>query len=98
LQSARNDFLGLLVKRGNNSYNYEISDEYSQAISGFAGDYEYFGYVTTTGYWIIQQHQISNGQYRYAQGTTGYAALVPFASNLSALGLISYGLYNTIFA
>lgn len=53
---------------------YEISDEYDNAVSGFSGDYEYFGYVNPNGKWIIQRHQFTTGQYRYVNGANSYSA------------------------
>ena len=98
MQSPRTDYLGILIKRGNNSYQYELSDEYSQAEAGFSGDYEFFGYLTTTGAWILQRHQISNGQWRYVAGQSSYSAFLPFASNLSALGALAWVRYDSIFS
>ena len=98
MQPARSDFWGLLVKRGNEQFQYELSDEYSQAESGFAGDYEFFGYLTTTGAWILQRHQISNGQWRYVAGQSNYASFLPFASNLTALGALAWVRYDSIFS
>lgn len=58
----------------NGSEFYEICDEYDSSVTGFLGDFEYFGYMNSNGKWIIQQHQITTGTYRYKNGTTGYAA------------------------
>lgn len=72
---------------------YEISDEYDASVSGFTGDYEYFGYLSITGKWIIQRHQISTGQYRYVNGPNSYAANF----TLAILGsLTGYDYYSTM--
>ncbi len=100
MQGARSDYFALLIKRGNEIFQYEISDQYTQDMSGFgAGDYEYFGYLTTTGAYILQRHQISTGQFRYVAGTSriAYGTYLPFASNLTPLGNLSWGTYETIF-
>lgn len=69
---------------------YEISDEYDASITGFSGDYEYFGYLNTLGKWIIQQHQITTGAYRYVNGTSSYSTA------WGIKGSLSYGYYNTL--
>ncbi len=72
---------------------YEISDEFDATVSGFAGDYEYFGYLNIVGGWIIQRHQISTGAYRYIQGPDSYVA----NWTLAIAGSIStYDYYNTL--
>lgn len=72
---------------------YEISDEYDSSVSGFIGTVEYYGYLNTSGKWIIQQHNISTGAYRYASGTSGYAAAFALAI---AGSLGGFGLYNAL--
>jgi hypothetical protein len=52
---------------------YEISDSYDGGVTGFIGDYEYYGYVNSIGKWIIQQHQLSTGNYRYINGISSYS-------------------------
>lgn len=69
---------------------FEISDEYDSSVTGFAGDYEYFGYLNTSGQWIIQRHQITTGAYLYFQGRTDYA------TNWTNKVGLSYGLYSTL--
>ena len=69
---------------------YEISDEYDSSVSGFSGDYEYFGYITSIGKWIIQRHQISTGAYRYINGSTNYST----NWTLAIAGSLSYDYYN----
>jgi len=69
---------------------YEISDEYDDSVTGFSGDYEYFGYLNYTGKWIIQRHQISTGTYRYANGSSGYSTAWSTKDGLS------YGYYTAI--
>ena len=97
MQAGRSDYFGLLIKRGNETFQYEISDVYDQSITGFSGDDEFYGYLTTTGNWIIQWHKISTGEYKYLAGKTGYTSYQPFASNLTALRALSYVNYNAIF-
>ena len=77
----------------NGSEWYEVSDEYDASVSGFSGDYEYFGYLNTSGKWIIQQHQISTGAYRYAHGTSLYATAWALAITASLTG---FGYYNAL--
>lgn len=77
----------------NGSEYYEVSDEYDASVSGFTGDFEYFGYLNITGKWIIQRHQISTGAYRYKNGANGYAAA--FTSAIA--GGLTYDYYNTLF-
>ena len=69
---------------------YEVSDEYDASVTGFSGDYEYYGYLNMLGKWIIQQHRISTGQYRYISGSSGYATA------WSSKGGLSYGYYNAL--
>jgi hypothetical protein len=69
---------------------YEVSDEYDASVSGFAGDYEYFGYMNVLGHWIIQSHQITTGQYRYVNGTTDYSTA------WTNKGSLSYGYFNAM--
>lgn len=71
---------------------YELSDEYDASVTGWSGNFEYYGYMNTTGAWIIQQHTISTGTWRYAQGSNGYAT--SFANAIS--GLLTYAYYNTL--
>lgn len=52
---------------------YEISDMYDQSVSGFAGDYVYYGYLNLDGGWIIQRGRITTGEWRYFQGKSDYA-------------------------
>lgn len=69
---------------------YEISDEYDGSVTAFAGDFEYYGYLNGAACWIIQQHQISTGTWRYVQGRTDYT------TNWNNKGSLSYGLYSAI--
>lgn len=71
---------------------YEISETYDRGLSGFAGDYEYWGYTKTNGGWIIQRHQISTGEYRYVAGATGLTAA--WAAKVG----LTYVTYDRIFA
>ena len=70
---------------------YEVSDEYDASVTGFSGDYEYFGYLNTNGKWIIQRHQITTGAYRYINGDNSYSA------NWSVKAALSYDYYNKMF-
>jgi hypothetical protein len=97
MQATPANFFGILVKRGDRSFLYEISDQWTQGETGFTGDLEYYGYLTTTGAWILQQHTISTGQWRYVTGQTGYSAFLPFASNLTALGALAWVRYDALF-
>lgn len=72
---------------------YEISDEYDSSVTGFTGDYEYFGYLNSSGKWIIQQHQLSTGTYRYKNGSSGYAAAFTAAAGGLSTG---YDYWNTL--
>lgn len=92
MQPVRANFFGILIKRGNESYHYESSDIYDQGVTGFSGDYQYYGYLTSTGAWIIQRNQISTGQWRYAAGQTSYSA------NWAVKGGLSYDYYDAIFS
>ena len=69
---------------------YEISDMFDASVSGWSGDYEYYGYLNTTGAWIVQKHQISLGTWRYAQGSKGYTTAWSGNSGLT------YAYYNTL--
>lgn len=69
---------------------YEISDQYDQGVTGFAGDYEYYGFLNTSGCWIIQRHQVTTGAWLYTQGRTDYTTAW---SNKAGL---SYGLLTTL--
>ena len=70
---------------------YEMSDEYDQSITGFTGDYEYTGYLNTSGKWIIQQHRITTGEWRFVNGSASYAAAWANKGNLA------YGYYSALF-
>lgn len=72
---------------------YEVVDEYDASVVGFAGNFEYFGYMNMSGKWIIQRHEINTGAYRYVNGKSDYAT--NFA--LAIAGSLSYGYYNTMF-
>jgi hypothetical protein len=67
------DFFYVHHKRGDYDIVYEIAESYDQGISGFTGDYEYWAYLNNAGGWVIQRHQISNGQYRYYIGESDLA-------------------------
>ena len=72
---------------------YEVSDEYDASVSGFSGTVEYYGYLNSSGKWIIQQHNITTGAYRYASGTNSYAT----AWSLAIAGdLTGFGYYNAL--
>ena len=69
---------------------YEISDEYDASVTGFTGTVENYGYLNSSGKWIIQQHNIITGAYRYTSGTSSYATAwaLAIAGNLS--GFVYY--------
>lgn len=71
---------------------YELSDQYDASVTAFAGDFEYYGYMNIVGGWIIQQHQISLGTWRYFQGRSDYAT-----NWTNRASLTPYGYYNTLF-
>lgn len=76
---------------------YEVSDEYDSSVSGFSGDFEYFGYVSISGKWIIQRHQISTGQYRYLNGPNSYSTNYALAIAGSLVGYdYYYKMFNTV--
>lgn len=77
----------------NGSEFYEISDEYDASVTGFTGNFEYYGYLNSSGKWIIQQHTITTGAYRYKSGTTGYTAA--FAAAIGGLST-GYDYVNTL--
>jgi hypothetical protein len=53
---------------------YELTDEYDGEVTGFTGVVEYYGYVNNRCMWIIQEHNISNGTWRFANGFNSYPA------------------------
>lgn len=69
---------------------YEIAESFDASVTGFSGDYEYYGYLNLDGGWIIQRHQISTGQYRYIQGRTD------LTTNWTNKASLSYAAYNTL--
>jgi len=72
---------------------YEVSDEYDSSVTGFSGTVEYYGYLNSLGHWIIQQHNIATGAYRYTSGTSSY----PSAFALAIAGdLTGFGYYNAL--
>ena len=75
---------------------YEVSDEYDSSVTGFSGTVEYYGYLNSLGHWIIQQHNITTGAYRYTSGTSSYATAwaLAIAGTLTGFGLYS-ALQNT---
>ena len=76
---------------------YEVSDEYDASVSGFSGDYEYFGYLNSSGKWIIQRHQITTGAYRYTNGSSSYATAWALAIAGNLMGFTTYDkLSNTV--
>jgi hypothetical protein len=74
---------------------YEISDEYNASVSGFSGDYEYYGYLNVSGKWIIQQHQITTGAWRYVNGSASYSTAWTNKAILSGYDYYS-AMFNTI--
>lgn len=76
---------------------YEVSDEYDASVSGFTGDFEYFGYVNPNGKWIIQRHQLSTGAYRYVNGSNSYPTNFALAITGSLTGYdYYYTMFNTV--
>jgi hypothetical protein len=70
------DYQYILHKVGGPDVTFEISDE------DISGDPSYFGYLSETGSWIIQQRTASTGAYRYCMGQAGYfSAWTSKASN-----------------
>lgn len=62
------DYLRRRTRTGENDILYEISDEATvETIS-------YYGYLAADGNWIIQKNDTSDGTYRYAAGSSDYAA------------------------
>lgn len=69
---------------------YEVSDEYDAPVTGFTGTVEYYGYLNSSGKWIIQQHNITTGAYRYTSGTSSYATAWALAIAGSLTGFNTY--------
>ena len=69
---------------------YEVSDEYDASVSGFSGTVEYYGYLNSSGKWIIQQHNIATGAYRYTSGTSSYATAWALAIAGTLTGFNTY--------
>jgi hypothetical protein len=90
--TGRGDYFGVFIKRGTEVVQYEPSDIYDQSITGFSGDYQYYGYLNTLGGWIIQRQQLSTGQFRYCAGTSLYS------TNWTNKGSLVYGTFDSIFA
>ena len=74
---------------------YEISDEYDSSVSGFSGIYNYYGYLNTTGAWVIQQQNTTTGAYRYAQGQTLASYQTAFAACVAG-SPGAFGYYNSL--
>jgi len=74
---------------------YEASDIWDQSVTGWSGDYEYAGFMNILGAWIIQQHRISTGTYRYAQGSTLASYQTAFTACVAG-SPGSFGYYNTL--
>jgi hypothetical protein len=72
---------------------YEISDQYQQGDAGFSGDYEYAGFTNNVGKWVIQQHQISTGAWRYCNGGGSYPSAWAGKSGLNYV--YNYLLFDT---
>lgn len=53
-------------KFGDHQVVFEISDE------DLSGDPQYYGYLSETGSWLIQERNIASGTYRYAIGQSDY--------------------------
>ena len=85
------DFFYVHHKRGDHDVMYEISDSYDQGLTGFAGGYEYYGYLNNNGGWIIQRRTIATGAYRYIIGESDYATSWGIRGNLS------YDTYDKLF-
>lgn len=62
---------------------YGLSDEDQ------SGDPMYYGYVDEYGNWYIQEHNITNGTYRYARGNKNYEGKWQNRKGLT------YNLFNT---
>ena len=73
---------------------YELSDQYDSSVSGWSGNYEYYGYMNILGGWVIQQHTITTGQWRYLQGANSYSTNFALAI---AGSLAGWGLYSTLY-
>ena len=75
---------------------YELSDEYDSSVTGFSGTVEYYGYLNSSGKWIIQQHNITTGAWRYTSGSNSYSTAwsLAIAGSLTGFGLYS-ALQNT---
>lgn len=71
---------------------YEISDEDDSNATPSAGT-QYFGYLNTSGKWIIQQGVPTGNTvaWRYIQGSSDYA------TNWSNRTALVYALYSTLF-
>jgi hypothetical protein len=72
---------------------YEVSDEYDNSVTGFSGNYYYYGYLNQTGKWIIQVYNPTAGTYRYANGASNYSAA--WAAAIAGT-LANIGFYNAL--
>lgn len=93
LSGIRSDYFFAPWKKGSEQVVYEIANSYDQGLTGFAGDYEYWGYLNPNGGYIIQRHQISTGEYLYSAGTAAYATAWGNKTTL-----LAYVVYNLIFS
>jgi hypothetical protein len=82
IQRIDSDFV--YHKIGGLEVRFEISDEdlSSDAV-------QYFGYLSETGAYIIQQRTVATGAYRYNMGASGYVDAWTNRASTTTYGLFS---------
>lgn len=85
----RRDYQYQYHKVGDHQVIFEISDE------DLAGDPQYFGYLSETGSWMIQERNIASGTYRYAIGTTP-AYKTALTGAWATRALLTYKYFNDL--
>lgn len=76
----------ILHTRGGHDEIFQLSD------MDDSSDPKYFGYISSTGAYIIIQETTSAGTYRYAGALSGYTTA------WTGRAALSYGYYNALFS
>jgi hypothetical protein len=88
----------ILAKASSTDYDMEWIDMATDPLVGYrisdmddAGDPAYYGFEDKDGNWYIMEYSIGASTFRYAKGTSGYAA------GWAGRGALSYALFETTF-
>lgn len=74
-----------LHRKGDHEVTFEVSDA-----SLAEGGYNYYGFLSAEGGWIIQRQNVAETEYRYCAGGTAYSDAWTIHTSLS------YGLFSQL--